>query len=312
MNTLVQPPAEPAPDPAASVPGVRGRFGRARLSRARSLVGVVPFFAFVTIFLAIPTLVVAIGAFTGDDGRPTLANLSALTSGYIVEKFVTSILLSAVTAVIGAVVGALLAYVLVTAKEGGLLRRVVTAASGVLAQFGGVTLAFAFMATIGLSGFVTVFLQDNLGINIYSGGVWLYELPGLLLVYTYFQVPLMVIVFLPALDGIRPQWREATESLGGSTWQYWRRVAGPLLAPAFLGSTLLLFANAFSAYATAAALVSQGSPIVPLQIRSALTSEVVLGQANLGKAMALGMVVVVAVVMWLYALLERRTARWLG
>jgi putative spermidine/putrescine transport system permease protein len=134
----------------------------------------------------------------------------------------------------------------------------------------------------------------------------------LVLVYTYFQVPLMVIVFLPALDGIRPQWREATESLGGSTWQYWTRVAGPLLAPAFLGSTLLLFANAFSAYATAAALVSQGNPIIPLQIRSALTSEVLLGRQNLGKAMALGMVVVVAVVMWLYALLQRRTARWLG
>jgi putative spermidine/putrescine transport system permease protein len=192
------------------------------------------------------------------------------------------------------------------------LRRMVTAASGVLAQFGGVTLAFAFIATIGLSGFVTVFLRDHLGVDIYSGGVWLFELPGLVLVYTYFQVPLMVIVFLPALDGIRPQWREATESLGGSTWQYWIRVAGPLLAPAFLGSTLLLFANAFSAYATAAALVSQGNPIIPLQIRSALTSEVVLGQQNLGKAMALGMVVVVAVVMSLYALLQRRTARWLG
>jgi putative spermidine/putrescine transport system permease protein len=189
---------------------------------------------------------------------------------------------------------------------------VVTSACGVLAQFGGVTLAFAFIATIGLSGFVTVFLRDQLGVDIYSGGVWLFDLPGLAVVYTYFQIPLMVIVFLPALDGIRPQWREATSSLGGSAWQYWRRVAMPLLAPAFLGSTLLLFANAFSAYATAAALVSQGSPIIPLQIRSALTSEVVLGQQNLGKAMALGMVVVVAVVMALYAILQRRTSRWLG
>jgi putative spermidine/putrescine transport system permease protein len=220
--------------------------------------------------------------------------------------------LSAVTAVLGAVFGALAAYALVTAREGGLLRRVVTSACGVLAQFGGVTLAFAFIATIGLSGFVTVFLRDRLGIDIYANGVWLFELSGLVLVYTYFQIPLMVIVFLPALDGIRPQWREATESLGGSTWQYWRLVAMPLLAPAFLGSTLLLFANAFSAYATAAALVSQGNPIVPLQIRGALTSEVVLGRANFGKAMALGMVVVVAVVMWLYALLQRRTSRWLG
>ena len=281
------------------------------MARVRSLLGTVPFFGYVTIFLVVPTLVVVIGAFTGDGGF-TMANLSGLGDQYILAAFGRSILLSAGTAAIGAVLGALLAYALVTARPGGVLRRMVTAASGVLAQFGGVTLAFAFLATIGLSGFVTVFLRDHLGIDIYAGGVWLFELPGLALVYTYFQIPLMVIVFLPALDGIRPQWREATESLGGSTWQYWTRVAGPLLAPAFLGSTLLLFANAFSAYATAAALVSQGNPIIPLQIRTALTSEVVLGQQNLGKAMALGMVVVVAVVMSLYALLQRRTTRWLG
>ncbi|MFD0523871.1 ABC transporter permease [Paractinoplanes durhamensis] len=274
--------------------------------------GTVPFFAYVVIFLIIPTLVVVIGAFAGDDGGVSFANVKALTNGYILDAFGRSITLSAVSAVIGAILGALLAYALVTSKAGGTLRRVVTSAAGVLAQFGGVTLAFAFLATIGLSGFVTVWLQDHLSIDLYANGVWLFELPGLILVYTYFQIPLMLIVFLPALDGIRPQWREAAESLGGTTWQYWTRVAGPLLAPAFLGSTLLLFANAFSAYATAAALVSQGSPIIPLQIRGALTSEVVLGQQNLGKAMALGMVIVVAVVMALYALLERRTAKWLG
>ena len=146
-----------------------------------------------------------------------------------------------------------------------------------------------------------------------AGSTWLFEpTRGLVLVYTYFQIPLMLIVFLPAVDGLRSQWREAAETLGGSTWDYWRHVAGPILAPSFIGALLLLFTNAFSAYATAAALVSQGSPIIPLQIRGALTSEVVLGQANLGKAMALGMVVVVAVVMALYSLLQRRTARWLG
>jgi putative spermidine/putrescine transport system permease protein len=280
--------------------------------RGAALLGTVPFFAYVVIFLVIPTLVVAFGAFAGNGGGVTLDNLTALGNAYILDAFGRSILLSASSALVGAVLGALLAYALATAKPGGVLRRVVTAASGVLAQFGGVTLAFAFLATIGLSGFVTVWLKDHLGFDLYANGVWLFELPGLILVYTYFQIPLMVIVFLPALDGIRPQWREAAESLGGTTWQYWTRVAGPLLAPAFLGSALLLFANAFSAYATAAALVSQGNPIVPLQIRGALTSEVVLGQQNLGKAMALGMVVVVGVVMGLYALLQRRTAKWLG
>jgi putative spermidine/putrescine transport system permease protein len=273
---------------------------------------VVPFFGFVGVFLIIPTLVVTIGAFIGDDGGATLGNLSALADRYVLDGFLRSVVLSAVTASIGAVLGALLAYALVTAAPGGPLRRLVSSGCAVLAQFGGVTLAFAFIATIGLSGFVTVFLRDRLGVDLYPHGVWLFELPGLVLVYIYFQIPLMVIVFLPALDGLRPQWREATESLGGSTWQYWRLVAAPLLAPAFLGATLLLFANAFSAYATAAALVSQGSPIVPLQIRAALTSEVVLGRQNFAKAMALGMVVVVAAVMSLYALLQRRTSRWLG
>ncbi|MFC6017980.1 ABC transporter permease [Plantactinospora solaniradicis] len=301
------------PDPVAPAPGVRPSPARRRIRLpGGALLGVVPFFAYVVVFLAIPTLVVAIGAFTGDNGGFTLDNVARLGDSYILTAFGRSILLSAVTALVGAVLGALLGYALVTANPNGLLRRVVTAASGVLAQFGGVTLAFAFIATIGLSGFVTEFLRDRVGVDIYASGVWLFELPGLLLVYTYFQIPLMVIVFLPALDGIRPQWREAAASLGGSTWQYWRLVAMPLLAPPFLGAALLLFANSFSAYATAAALVSQGSPIVPLQIRGALTSEVVLGQQNLGKAMALGMIVVVAVVMWLYALLQKRSAKWLG
>jgi putative spermidine/putrescine transport system permease protein len=121
----------------------------------------------------------------------------------------------------------------------------------------------------------------------------------------------MVIVFLPALEGLRPQWLEAAISLGATRWQYFWQVAVPLLRPAFLGSLLLLFANGFAAYATAAALVSQGNPILPLLIRSGLTSEVLLGRENLAFALAFEMIVVVAVVMTLYALLLRRTARWL-
>jgi len=300
------------PDPVAPAPGVRPLPARRRIRLpGGALLGVVPFFAYVVVFLAIPTLVVAIGAFTGDSGGFTLDNVARLGDSYILTAFGRSILLSAVTALVGAVLGALLGYALVTAKPDGLLRRVVTAASGVLAQFGGVTLAFAFIATIGLSGFVTEFLRDRGGVDIYASGVWLFELPGLLLVYTYFQIPLMVIVFLPALEGLRPQWREAAVNLGATTRQYWTQVGFPLLLPAFLGSMLLLFANAFAAYATAAALVSQGSPITPLLIRSALTSETLLGQSQFGYALALEMVVVVALVMGAYGLLLRRAARWL-
>ena len=212
---------------------------------------------------------------------------------------------------VGAVLGALLAYLVVTAPPTSLLRRVVTATCGVLAQFGGVTLAFAWIATLGFNGLLTKLLADTFGTDP-NGISQLYELPGLVLVYTYFQIPLMVIVFLPALEGLRPQWREAAVNLGATTWQYWTQVAFPLLRPAFLGSMLLLFANAFAAYATAAALVSQGSPILPLLIRNSITSEIVLGQQNFAYALALEMVVVVAIVMALYAWLLKRTSRWLS
>src|SRR5207302_7943687 len=168
-------------------------------------------------------------------------------------------------------------------------------ACGVLAQFGGVTLAFAFLATIGPAGFLYLFLKDR-GIDCYGSGYWIYDIRGLEFVYLYFQIPLMVLVFLPAVDGIKPQWREATESLGGGTWTYWRHVAGPLLAPAFLGSTLLLFANSLSAYATAAALINQGGPILPLQISNAITSEVGLHEPGFAKAQAVVLIVIVAIV----------------
>jgi putative spermidine/putrescine transport system permease protein len=298
---------------AASAPAVRdraapatvgasrgGRRGRRLAAGAASLLGVVPFGLLVTFFLVIPTLVVVIGSFLDAGNRFTLANVLGLTDDVVVQAYTRSIWISAVTAVAGAVLGALLAHAISTADPRGVLRRIVTAACGVLAQFGGVTLAFAFLATFGFTGFITVWLQSTFGVDPYGAGGWLTDTPGL------------VVVFLPALDGLRPQWREATESLGGSTWAYWRHVAGPVLLPSFLGSMLLLFANAFSAYATARALVSQGSPIVPLKIDAAISGEVVTGQDNIGKAMALGMVVVVAIVLWLYARLQRRTSAWLS
>ncbi|MCW2710522.1 MAG: transporter permease [Marmoricola sp.] len=277
--------------------------------RAREALPLVPFLAFVFIFLLIPTVTVVVSS-VYDQGTFSLERIQALFTGTALSALWKSVLLSATTAVIGATLGAVLAGLVVSSPPSSLFRRSVVSVCSVLAQFGGVALAFAFLATIGLNGVLTVWAQDHFGWNL-AGAGWLYSLTGLILVYTYFQIPLMVIVFLPALEGLREQWREAAVSLGATSWQYWRQVAIPLLTPAFLGSMLLLFANAFAAYATAAALVSQGSPILPLLIRAALTSEVVLGQAGFAYALALEMIVVVAVVMVAYSALVRRTARWL-
>jgi putative spermidine/putrescine transport system permease protein len=282
--------------------------GRRRPSSA--LLGVVPFFAYTTVFLLIPTLVVVVGAFLDSDNAFTLANVEGLTSPAVLRALRNSVVLSAVTAFAGAVVGGILAYAVSTARGSSVTKRFITSLCGVLAQFGGVALAFAFVASFGMTGLITVWL-NQLGIDT-GTGFWLYGWnKGLMLVYLYFQIPLMVIVFLPAVEGLRPQWREATETLGGTTWTFWRRVAGPILLPSFVGAMLLLFTNAFSAYATAKALISQGTPLLPLQIAGTLSSEVILGQENVGKAMALAMIVVVAVVMTAYVFLDRRASRWM-
>lgn len=298
---------------AAGSPAVTTNVGRPVLGGRRfsaDWIGTAPFFVYVFLFLVLPSIIVGIGSFLDANNSLTLDNYVHLSRSFIAKATYQTTAMAAVTAVIGAVLGALLAYAIALGNPKGVLRRLLISASGVLAQFGGVTLAFAFIASIGPASFVYLFAQAH-GFDYYARGVWLFELPGLALVYLYFQIPLMVLVFLPALDGIKPQWREATESLGGGTWEYWRYVAGPLLFPAFLGSTLLLFANAFSAYATANALINQGAPMLSQQISNALSSEVGAAEPGFAKAIAVEMIVIVTLVTILYSLLQRRTAKWL-
>ena len=192
--------------------------------------------------------------------------MEALPSPAVLRALRNSVVLSAVTAFAGAVIGGILAYAVSTARASSVTKRFVTSLCGVLAQFGGVALAFAFIASFGMTGLITAVAQRASASTPAPGSGSTSWNKGLMLVYLYFQIPLMVIVFLPAVEGLRPQWREATETLGGTTWTFWRRVAGPILLPSFVGAMLLLFTNAFSAYATAKALISQGTPLLPLQI----------------------------------------------
>ena len=301
----------PRPPTVQTVGLASGGAGSRRFRGAGNYLALIPFHAYVGIFLILPTVIVAFGALTTAGGQFTLENVSRLfTDQVYVDAFVRSIQLAIGTAIGGAIIGGMLAWAVVRGDPNGLLRQLVIAASGVLAQFGGVMLAFAFLATFGFNGLVTILFKDVLHIDILSDASWLYSLTGLAVVYTYFQIPLMLIIFLPSLDGMRQEWYDASASLGGGSWSFWRHVGGPILAPAFLGALLLLFTNAFSAYATAAALISQGAPLVTLQIGASMESEVVLGQENAGKALALGMIVLVSLVMLVYALIQRRASRW--
>ncbi len=295
---------------AQSLPSRTPTAGTGRRLRVGPSLALLPFLAFVGIFLLIPTITVVVQGFM-EQGRFSLSNVQTLGSETVMRALWKSVLLSASTALIGAVVGAVVSYLVVAGNPQGVLRRATVSLSGVLAQFGGVTLAFAWITTLGFGGLLQRALESVFDRDVLGGSGWLYDMPGLIVVYSYFQIPLMVIVFLPALEGLRPQWREAATNLGASTWQFWREVGIPILTPPFLASSLLLFANAFAAYATAAVLVSQGQIILPLMIRAALTSEVVLGQEGLAFALALEMIVVVTIVMVVYNWYLKRAARWL-
>lgn len=292
-----------APEPSAPAPRGARRPDWAWL-------GLLPFAAYLAAFLILPTVLALLTGLFDGDGAVTGENLAGLVDPVILATFWNSTWVSLLTAAIGAVVGALVCLALLGLPETGVVRTGVDAASGVLAQFGGVMLAFVLIATIGTQGVVTGILRETLGWDIFAGGAWIYGLPGLIPAYIVFQVPLMILTFMPALSALKPQWAEAHLTLGGTRLGFWPHIGVPVLAPSFLASFLLLFANSFSSYATAAALASQGSQIVPLQIRTALTSETLLGRENLAGALALGMIVVVAAVMTAYSAIQRRAARW--
>ncbi|MBF9073308.1 ABC transporter permease [Streptacidiphilus fuscans] len=283
---------------------VRRRLRKAAAGRF----AVLPLLLFVAVAFGVPALAMAYGAFTTyNPGKPsqyTMGNLSASLQGGYLDALIGSVKLSALAALIGVVFGLLLAQAVVTSRFR-LLRHAVLSASGVLANFGGVPLAFAFISTLGNAGVLTTHLHlDQHGWSLYSFN-------GLTMVYLYFLIPLMVLSVIPSLDGLRRQWREAAQNNGATTWQYWRHVALPVLFPSLLGGFVLLFGSAFAAYATAAAMVGASVPLITLQIATALNGNVSADATNVALAMSLDMVVIATLVMVIYLPLQRRSARWL-
>lgn len=288
-------------------PAARPQTGKRNLD----WLGVVPFFLFALFFLILPSLNIFIRSFQSlDTGGFTLENIqTVLTDPGLRSAYRASLSISIITAIGGAIFGFLLAYAVCI---GGLpigLRTFLLTFAGVASNFAGVPLAFAFIATIGTTGLVTRWIESITGVDIHASGFSIYNIWGLSIVYMYFQFPLMVLIMAPALDGLRREWREACENLGGSGGQYWRYIAFPILLPTLLGTTILLFGNAFGAYATAYAFSGSFINLVTILIGAQMQGDV-LYNPNLGYALALGMVFIMVLSMLGYAYMQRRAARW--
>jgi putative spermidine/putrescine transport system permease protein len=272
--------------------------------------GVAPFIVFAVLFLVLPTIHIVFGAFRTPDGSLTLVNLQGLAAPNIVNAAWISMKISLLTALLGCLAGLLLAAAITRGGLPSWLRGGTLTFSGVASNFAGVPLAFAFIATLGRLGLVTVVMRDWFGINIYATGFNLISFTGLTLTYLYFQIPLMLLIITPALDGLKREWREAAESLGASGVQYWRMVALPVLWPSLLGTFALLFANAFGAVATAMALTGSSLSIVPIILFAQIRGDV-LQDPHLGYAIAFGMIVVTGIANLIYIVLRTRAERWL-
>jgi putative spermidine/putrescine transport system permease protein len=282
-----------------------------RRRRSFAWLGVVPFFAFATLFLILPAATVMIGAFKSDSGGYTTDNVTSIVrSSNLRKAFEESIRISLTTAILGGLLGLLIAYAATRKGTPGWIRSAFGTFSGVAANFGGIPLAFAFIATLGTIGIVTQFLNNVFGVNIYQNGFAIWSRRGVELTYLYFQIPLMILVISPAIDGLRAEWSEASANLGASRFQFWRHIGIPVLMPSILGAVILLFGNSFAAYATAYSLTSgTGLPLVPILIGNDLSGDV-LSNPHEGQALAFGMFVVLAAMMLFYIPLQRRASRW--
>jgi putative spermidine/putrescine transport system permease protein len=281
---------------------------RAWVAELKAWSGLLPFFAFLFLFLLLPAYGVVEKAFADTDGNFSTA---AFTGAFTDERqaFWGSMKVSFVTALLGVIFGTVLAYTVATATRPRWLRSMVSSFSGVAANMGGVILAFLFITLLGRQGLGTKLLRDGTGYDLYGTGWFdISTFWGWTTVYLYFQIPLMVLVTLPAIDGLKPAWREASSNLGGTTWTYWRRVGIPVLTPSMLGGFLLLFANAFSAYATVYALNTQ-SNLLPVKISFGLRNDVG-GRSPAPYALATWMIIIIAVAMGGYLVLRKRSERW--
>ena len=271
--------------------------------------GVAPFVIFAIMFLVLPTLYLLGAAFIGPQGTFTLDNIYALFTPQIMAAYSISIRISAASAVLGALIGLAMTLAIIRGRLPEGLRSAVMTFSGVASNFAGVPLAFAFISTLGRLGLVTIILK-LVGVDLYRSGFNLLSFWGLTITYLYFQIPLMILIIAPAIDGLKKEWSEAAAILGASPLQFWRYVGLPILWPSFLGTLSLLFANAFGAIATAYALTGSSLNIVPVLLYAQIRGDA-LQNPGLGAALAVGMIVITASANIIYLVISTRAERWM-
>ncbi|MBP1856877.1 ABC transporter permease [Rhizobium herbae] len=268
---------------------------------------IAPFLLLTVIGMIAPVILLVAQSVSGPHGF-TLDYIQSLANPTYRLAAWNSIVLSFASASVSLVTGGVVAFIAFGSGAQSRLGALVTSFSAVAANFAGVPLAFAFISTLGMFGLLTRVLRTA-GIDIYAMGFSLYSISGLTLVYTYFLTPLMIILITPAIRAISQDWLAAAKSLGANPAQRLQLVVLPILAPSLISAFILLFGSAFSGYATAYALTSGNIVLLTTEIGNVLTGDVASAPQT-GAALSVGMIVVMAVLVWISRWFGQRTRRW--
>lgn len=274
--------------------------------------GLLPFLGFGLLFLGVPLAGVVISAFLvpvpGSPGQTAFGwrNVTASLSGASGEAMLNSLKVSFTAALVATIIGAAAAQAIVYLRSAR-LNTASTVLASVLANSGGISLAFSFIVLLGSAGFLTQAL------NLSETGFTLYGPGGLVLMYQYFLIPTMVMLFLPTLNGVRREWHEAAASLGATSLQFWTRIGIPVISPALLSGFVLLFGAAFATHVSAAALIGGANfPLVTLKIAGLLSGGSSSGQENMAMALSMNMILAAVLTLAVSLPLQKRSRQWLS
>jgi len=261
----------------------------------------VPFAVFFIVFQIAPLVWVLIHSVQSEESGWGLANfIKIFNSKFYLQAIQHSLEISFWSSLFGIVIAVLGSYSL--HKVDSKLRNFVNAFANMTSNFSGVPLAFAFIILLGFNGSITIMLKQAGIIEDFN----LYSKTGLIILYTYFQIPLGVLLLYPAFDALREDWRESASLLGANSWQFWRFIGLPVLTPALLGTFVILLANALGAYATVYALTTGNFNVLPIRIAAMVSGDISL-DPNMASALAVILVGLMTLVTLVHQWLLKRS-----
>ena len=267
-----------------------------------------PLLTLAAFLLVLPTVFLILGSF----GIPHTVTLQYWSDTFQSnggrQAIWTSVRLGLVCATLALLIGSPLGWFIsrmVTARRSAWL-----ALLNVAANFGGIGLAFGYMAALGTYGMVTLALQE---IRIPWTPPEIGSFASLVMAYSYTNIPLYVLLTLPAMGIVRQEWLEAAEVCAASRWQFWRFIGWPVLSPFLLAGFLLIFTWSIGIYGLAYALGGTASMtgrmrLITLQIGLNLNTGV--GTEERSYVLAVVLLLLATASLLTYRAVMQRALRW--